>query len=168
MKIIANESIISKKVFLIDSDGTKIGEIDTNEAMRMAQEADLDLIQISSKADMPVCKIVNMNKYLYELKQREKAQKKSQKTSELKEIRLSPNIAKNDLKTKENTIKRILKEGDEVKVVLICKGREATYISQSASILDDVSKDLEDCASIKRGTKIEGRNASIILSAKNK
>ena len=166
MKIIANESIISKKVLLIGSDGNKIGEINTKDAMKMARDEDLDLIQISSNADVPVCKIISINKYLYEQKQREKMQKKNKKSTELKEIRLSPNIASNDLKTKENAIKRILKEGDEVKVVLICKGREAAYISQSATILDTVSNDLADCANVKRGTKIEGRNASIVLSAK--
>lgn len=166
MKVIANEDIISKKVFLIASDGSKIGETEIEKAMKMAEDEDLDLIQISSKTDLPVCRIVSMDKYLYEQKQKEKMQKKNKKASELKEIRLSPNIASNDLKTKENAIKRILKEGDEVRVVLICKGREAAYIAQSATILDTVANDLEDYASIKRGTKIEGRNASIVLGAK--
>lgn len=165
-KIIANEEIKSSKVFLIGADGVKVGETPTSEALRLAVDAGVDLVVISTNKDLPVAKIIDRNKYIYEMKQKEKQQKKNNRTPEMKEIRISPNIADNDLNTKKNAARKFLDKGHELKLSLICRGREVTRIVTISSILDEVTKDLEDCAVIKVPKKIEGRMATTILRPK--
>lgn len=162
-----NEQIRDKEVRLIGENGEQLGIVSSKEALRMAEEADLDLVKIAPKAEPPVCKIIDYGKYKYEMVRKEKEAKKKQKTVELKEIRMSPNIDTNDLNTKINSAKKFLSKGDRVKVTLRFRGREMAHMQQSKYILDDFAKALEDVAVIEKAPKVEGRNMSLVLAKKN-
>ena len=139
-----NEQIRDKEIRLIGSDGEQLGIMSSKEALKKAEEAELDLIKIAPKAQPPVCKIMDYGKYRYELQKKEKEAKKKQKSVEIKEIRLSPNVEINDLKTKANNARKFLEKGDKVKVTLRFRGREMAHISSSAHVLDDFAM-LLDC-----------------------
>ena len=119
-----NEQIRDKEVRLIGPDGAQLGIVSSREAFAKAQEAGLDLVKIAPQAKPPVCKIIDYGKYRYELSRKEKEAKKKQKTIDIKEVRLSPNIDTNDLKTKVNAARKFLSKGDRVKVTLRFRGRE--------------------------------------------
>ena len=129
-------------------------------------EADLDLVKIAPKAQPPVCKIIDYGKYRYELARKEKEAKKKQKTVEVKEVRLSPNIEANDLNTKVNNAKKFITKGNKVKVTLRFRGREMAHMQQSKHILDDFAKMLEDVAVVEKPAKLEGRSMSMVLTEK--
>ena len=135
-------------------------------AMKLAQEADLDLVKIAPKAQPPVCKIIDYGKYRYELARKEKEAKKKQKTVEVKEVRLSPNIETNDLNTKVNNAKKFISKGNKVKVTLRFRGREMAHVQQSKHILDDFAQMLGDIAVIEKPAKMEGRSMSMVLTEK--
>ena len=128
-----NEQIRDKEVRLIGSDGEQLGIMSAKEAMFKAQEAGLDLVKIAPQAKPPVCKIIDYGKYRYELARKEKEAKKKQKTIDVKEVRLSPNIDTNDLNTKVNAARKFLSKGDRVKVTLRFRGRER-HIWQAADM----------------------------------
>ena len=122
-----NEQIRDREVRLIGEDGQLVGIMSSRDAYKMAQDAGLDLVKIAPKAQPPVCKIVDYGKYRYEQARKEKEAKKKQKTMEVKEVRLSPNIDANDLNTKINQARKFLEHGDKVKVTLRFRGRELGY-----------------------------------------
>ena len=161
-----NGQIRDKEVRVIGQDGEQIGIMSSKEAMKLAQEADLDLVKIAPKAQPPVCKIVDYGKYRYELARKEKDAKKKQKTVEVKEVRLSPNIDTNDLNTKVNNAKKFISKGNKVKVTLRFRGREMAHMQQSKHILDDFAEQLADVASIEKPAKLEGRSMSMVLTMK--
>ena len=161
-----NEQIRDKEVRLIGEDGEQLGIMSAKEAYRMAQEAELDLVKIAPTAKPPVCKIIDYGKYRYELARKEKEAKKKQKTIDVKEVRLSPNIDTNDLNTKVNAARKFLSKGDRVKVTLRFRGREMAHIQQSKHILDDFAELLSDIAVIEKPAKLEGRNMSMVLTEK--
>ena len=165
--LMINEQIRDKEVRLIGENGEQLGIVPTKEALRMADEAELDLVKIAPKAEPPVCKIIDYGKYKYEQVRKEKEAKKKQKTVELKEIRMSPNIDTNDLNTKINSAKKFLIKGDRVKVTLRFRGREMAHMQQSKYILEDFAKAVEDIAVIEKAPKVEGRNMSLVLAKKN-
>ena len=150
-----NEQIRDKEIRLIGSDGEQLGIMSSREALKKAEEAELDLIKIAPKAQPPVCKIMDYGKYRYELQKKEKEAKKKQKSVEIKEIRLSPNVEINDLKTKANNARKFLEKGDKV-----------AHISSSAHVLDDFAKLLEDISVISKKAKLEGRNMTMFLEQK--
>ncbi|SFP91977.1 translation initiation factor IF-3 [Lachnospiraceae bacterium XBB1006] len=162
-----NEQIRDKEVRLIGENGEQLGIVSTKEALRMAEDAELDLVKIAPKAEPPVCKIIDYGKYKYEQVRKEKEAKKKQKTVELKEIRMSPNIDTNDLNTKINSAKKFLTKGDRVKVTLRFRGREMAHMQQSKYILEDFAKAVEEIAVIEKAPKVEGRNMSLVLAKKN-
>lgn len=162
-----NEQIRDKEIRLIGVDGEQLGIVSSREALSIAQEADLDLIKIAPTAKPPVCKIMDYGKYKYELTRKEKEAKKKQKTTELKEVRLSPNIDTNDIKTKANNARKFLEKGDKVKVTLRFRGREMAHISAGKRVLDDFAKGLEDIATIDKSAKLEGRNMTMFLTQKS-
>ena len=123
-----NEQIRDKEVRLIGEDGEQLGIVPGKEALRMAQEAELDLVKIAPTAKPPVCKIIDYGKYRYELARKEKEAKKKQKVIEIKEVRLSPNIDTNDLNTKVGAARKFLEKGDKVKVTLRFRGREMAHM----------------------------------------
>ena len=161
-----NEQIRDREVRLIGENGEQLGIMSAREAMKIASEADLDLVKIAPKAQPPVCKIIDYGKYRYEQSRREKEAKKKQKTVELKEVRLSPNIDTNDLNTKVNNAKKFIGKGNRVKVTLRFRGREMAHVQQSKHILDDFAKLLEDVAVVEKPAKMEGRSMSMVLTEK--
>lgn len=161
-----NEQIRDREVRLIGQDGEQLGVMSAREAMKIAEEAELDLVKISPKAKPPVCKIVDYGKFKYEQTRREKEAKKKQKTVELKEVRLSPNIDTNDLNTKMNNARKFIGKGNKVKITLRFRGREMAHMNQSRHILDDFAKALEDVAVVEKPSKLEGRSISLVLTEK--
>ncbi|WP_417168791.1 translation initiation factor IF-3, partial [[Clostridium] scindens] len=157
-----NGQIRDKEVRVIGEDGEQLGIMSSREAMKLAQEAELDLVKIAPKAQPPVCKIIDYGKYRYELARKEKEAKKKQKTVEVKEVRLSPNIETNDLNTKVNNAKKFISKGNKVKVTLRFRGREMAHMQQSKHILDDFAKLLEDVAVVEKPAKLEGRSMSMV------
>ena len=138
----------------------------SKEAYMMAKEAELDLIKIAPTAKPPVCKIADFGKFRYEQTRREKEAKKKQKITEVKEIRLSPNIDDNDLTTKANQARKFLEHGDKVKASLKFRGREMAHMANGKEILDHFAEILTDIAVIDKPAKLEGRNMIMFLSQK--
>lgn len=161
-----NGQIRDKEIRVIGEDGEQLGIMSPREAMKIAQEAELDLIKIAPKAQPPVCKIIDYGKYRYELARKEKEAKKKQKTVEVKEVRLSPNIETNDLNTKVNNAKKFISKGNKVKVTLRFRGREMAHMQQSKHILDDFAELLADVAVVEKPAKLEGRSMSMVLTEK--
>lgn len=161
-----NEQIRDKEVRLIGTDGEQLGIMSAKEAMKLAIEADLDLVKIAPGAQPPVCKIIDYGKYRYELTRREKEAKKKQRTIEIKEVRLSPNIDENDLNTKASAARKFITKGNKVKVTLRFRGREMSHIAQSRHILDDFAAKLADVAVIDKPSKMEGRSLVMFLTEK--
>ena len=161
-----NGQIRDKEVRLIGENGEQLGIMSSKEAMRLAQEAELDLVKVAPKAQPPVCKIIDYGKYRYELARKEKEAKKKQKTVEIKEVRLSPNIDTNDLNTKVNNARKFVSKGNKVKVTLRFRGREMAHVQQSKHILDDFAELLKDIAVVEKQPKLEGRSMSMVLTEK--
>ncbi|MDY2629189.1 MAG: translation initiation factor IF-3 [Lachnospiraceae bacterium] len=161
-----NEQIRDKEVRLIGTDGEQLGIMSAKEAMKLAIEADLDLVKIAPGAQPPVCKIIDYGKYRYELARREKEAKKKQRTIEIKEVRLSPNIDENDLNTKASAARKFITKGNKVKVTLRFRGREMSHVAQSRHILDDFAAKLADVAVIDKPSKMEGRSLVMFLTEK--
>ena len=161
-----NEQIRDREVCLIGPDGEQIGVVSSREAQKIADEAGLDLVKIAPNAKPPVCKVIDYGKYRYDLARKEKDAKKKQKTVELKEIRLSPNIDTNDLNTKMNAAKKFLAKGNKVKITLRFRGREMAHMNSSKHILDDLAEQLSDIAVVEKAPKIEGRSIGMVLAEK--
>lgn len=161
-----NEQIRDREVRVVSESGEQLGVMPTKEAMKIALEAELDLVKIAPTAKPPVCKIIDYGKYRYELTRKEKEAKKKQKTVDIKEVRLSPNIDTNDLNTKMNNAKKFISKGNKVKVTLRFRGREMAHMHQSRHILDDFAKQLSDIAVIEKHPKLEGRSMSMVLTEK--
>ena len=138
----------------------------SREALKLAEDAGVDLVKIAPTAKPPVCKIVDYGKFKYEQTRKEKEAKKKQKTIEIKEIRLSPNIDTNDLNTKINAARKFITKGDRVKVTLRFRGREMTHMNSSKHILDDFAQALSDIAVMEKAPKVEGRSMTMFLAEK--
>ena len=162
-----NERIRDKEVRLIGQDGEQLGIMSARDAMKLAREADLDLVKIAPGAKPPVCKIIDYGKYRYEMARKEKEAKKKQKTMEVKEVRLSPNIDVNDLNTKANHARKFLGKGDKVKVTLRFRGREMAHMASSKHVLDDFAEMLKDVAVVEKAAKVEGRSMTMFLAQKH-
>ena len=161
-----NEQIRDREVRLIGEHGEQLGIMSARDAYKLAREAELDLVKVAPTAKPPVCKIVDYGKYRYEQARREKEAKKKQKTIEVKEVRLSPNIDTNDLNTKQNNARKFLEKGNRVKISLRFRGREMAHMSASKHILDEFAEGLSDIAVIEKPAKLEGRSLSMILAEK--
>ena len=161
-----NEQIRDREVRLIGADGEQLGIVSSREAQKIADEAGLDLVKIAPNAKPPVCKVIDYGKYRYEQARKEKDAKKKQKTVELKEIRLSPNIEANDLNTKMNAAKKFLAKGNKVKITLRFRGREMGHMNASKHILDDIAENLSDVAVVEKAPKVEGRSIGMVLAEK--
>jgi translation initiation factor IF-3 len=161
-----NEQIRDREVRLIGVNGEQLGIMSAKDAMKKAAEAELDLVKVAPNAKPPVCKIIDYGKFRYEMARKEKEARKKQKTIEIKEVRLSPNIEENDLNTKASAARKFLTKGDKVKVTLRFRGREMSHMSQSRHILDDFAKKLEDIAVVDKPSKVEGRSLVMFLTEK--
>lgn len=165
--LMINEQIRDKEVRLVGENGEQLGIMSSRDAQKMADDAGLDLVKIAPTAKPPVCKIVDYGKYRYEQIRREKEAKKKQKTIEIKEIRLSPNIDTNDLNTKMNAARKFIGKGDKVKVTLRFRGREMAHMANSKHILDDFAEELSEIAVIEKAPKVEGRSMTMVLTQKH-
>ncbi len=165
-ELFINEQIRDKEVRVVGADGEQLGVMPTKEAQKLADDAGLDLVKIAPTAKPPVCKIVDYGKYRYEQVRREKEAKKKQKTVEVKEIRLSPNIDTNDLNTKMNAARKFISKGDKVKITLRFRGREMAHMANSKHILDDFAENLADVATVEKAPKVEGRSMTMFLTEK--
>lgn len=161
-----NEQIRDREVRVISEDGEQLGIMSAKDAMKLAHEAELDLVKIAPKAQPPVCKIIDYGKYKYEQTRKEKEAKKKQKTIEVKEVRMSPNIDQNDLNTKINAARKFLQKGDRVKVSIRFRGREMAHTQASKPILDEFAAKLADCAVVEKPAKMEGRFMTMFLTEK--
>ena len=161
-----NEQIRDKEVRIIGPNGDQLGIMSAKEAMFKAQEAGLDLVKIAPNAKPPVCKIIDYGKYKYELARKEKEARKKQKTIEIKEVRLSPNIDVNDMNTKANAARKFISKGDRVKVTLRFRGREMAHMHASKHVLDDFAELLSDVATVEKAPKVEGRSMTMFLTEK--
>jgi translation initiation factor IF-3 len=161
-----NEEIRDREIRVIADDGEQLGVIATKEALRIAEEKELDLVMISPGAKPPVCKIMDYGKYIYEQSKKDKEAKKKQKVINLKEIRVSPKIEEHDVLIKSNNARKFLEEGDKVKITVRFRGREAEYSHVGRKILDNFYSRLEDLCVIEKAAKLEGRNMIMILAPK--
>ena len=161
-----NEQIRDREIRLIGKDGEQLGIMSAKDALKLAEEAELDLVKIAPTAKPPVCKIIDYGKYRYELARKEKEAKKKQKVTDVKEIRLSPNIDDNDLNTKANQARKFITKGDKVKVSLRFRGREMAHMGKNKQILDDFYAILEDVAVVEKPAKMEGRSMIMFLTEK--
>ena len=161
-----NEQIRDREVRLIGENGEQLGIMSAKDAMKLAREAELDLVKVAPMAKPPVCKIIDYGKYRYEMARKEKEARKKQKTIEIKEVRLSPNIDVNDLNTKINNAKKFISKGNKVKITLRFRGREMAHMQTSRHILEDFAKELEDIATVDKPIKQEGRSLTMFLTEK--
>ncbi len=161
-----NEQIRDREVRVIGENGDQLGIMSSKDALKLAREAELDLVKIAPTAKPPVCKIIDYGKYRYELARKEKEARKKQKTVEIKEVRLSPNIDVNDLNTKMNNAKKFIAKGNKVKVTLRFRGREMAHMQAHRYILEEFAKQMADVAVIDKPIKQEGRSLTLFLSEK--
>ena len=161
-----NEKIREKEVRVVTEAGEQLGIMPIAEARAKAEEAGVDLVMIAPNAKPPVCRIIDYGKFRYEQVQRQKEARRKQRTVEVKEIRLSPNIDVNDIKTKANNARKFIEKGDKVKVALRFRGREMAHMHENKHILDDFAQMLEDVATVEKAPKVEGRNMVMFLAKK--
>ena len=161
-----NEEIREKEIRVIGPTGDMLGVMSSNEALKIAEENELDLVMIAPTATPPVCKVMDYGKYKFEEMKREKEAKKKQKTIEIKEIRVSPNIEQHDFDFKVKNAMSFLKAGNKVKITLKFKGREAAYASLGEKVLNNFAEALEDVATVDKAPKLEGRNMIMIVVPK--
>lgn len=161
-----NEQIRDREVRVVSATGEQLGIMSSRDAFKLAQEAGLDLVKIAPTARPPVCKIIDYGKFRYEQARKEKEAKKKQKTVEIKEVRLSPNIDENDLNTKAGAARKFITKGNRVKVTLRFRGREMAHVQSSKVILDEFAKRLEDVATVEKTPKMEGRSMTMFLTEK--
>ena len=161
-----NEEIRASEVRLIDENGEMRGIMSIDDAMALADEANLDLVNISPNAEPPVCKILDYGKYRYELQKKEKKNKKNQKVTEVKEIRLSPSIEDHDVQVKAKTAIKFLKDGDKLKVSLRFRGRERDYVAKGYEVMEAFAELVSEYGVIEKKPKMEGRRMNMFLAPK--
>lgn len=162
-----NRQIKAKEIQLIGDNGEKVGIISLEEALQKAEEKDLDLVLVSPNANPPVCKIMNYGKYKFEQAKKEKEAKKKQKTFELKEIRITPNIEQHDFEFKVKNARKFIEDGNKVKITVRFRGREVNYAKLGEDNLNKFIDALSDIAVSEKKPVLEGKNMFIILT-KNK
>ncbi|WP_307905452.1 translation initiation factor IF-3 [Haliovirga abyssi] len=161
-----NERITKKEVRLIGADGNQLGVVSTREALKIAQEAELDLVEISPNANPTVCKIMDYGKFKYEKGKREKDAKKNQKVIVVKEIKFKPRIDTHDLEVKSNKILKFLNKGNKVKVSLMLFGRERMHAEIGIKLLEKVAKQFEEIATVERKFGSKENQKFLILTPK--
>ena len=162
-----NEEIRAKEVRVVSAEGEQLGVMTREEALALAEEKKLDLVCIAPKAAPPVCKILDYGKYKYELQKREKEAKKKQKTTQVKEIRLSTFIEDHDIMVKAKTGAKFLKDGDKLKVSLRFRGREKDYVARGMEVMNKFAEAVSDVSDIDKKPNFEGRSLTMILTPKN-
>jgi len=158
-----NERIRVPEVRLIDETGQQVGVMKTEEALRYAQQRDLDLVEVAPEARPPVCRVLDYSKYKYEQAQKQKAARKHQQQINVREIKFRPKIAEHDYATKKGHVERFLRHKDKVKVTIMFRGREVTHPERGVMILDRLADDLGDLAVVEQRPIQDGRNMTMML-----
>lgn len=158
-----NDRIRVPQVRLIDETGSQLGVMDTNEALRIAQSKDLDLVEVAPEAKPPVCRILDYSKYKYEQAQKVKQAKKHQTQINVREIKFRPKIAAHDYATKKGHVERFLKAKDKVKVTIMFRGREVTHPERGVALLDRLAEELAELAIVEQRPNLDGRNMTMVL-----
>lgn len=161
-----NDAINARQIRVIDADGEMRGVMTVREAMVLAEEAGLDLVEISPNADPPVCKVLDYGKYKYEMQKKAAEARKKQKVIEIKEIKLRPNIDDHDFGIKMKSAKTFLQEGDKVKITMRFRGREMAHQDIAQAVLAKVRAELDALAKVESEPSFEGRQIVMVLSAR--
>ncbi|RAU21685.1 translation initiation factor IF-3 [Paramagnetospirillum kuznetsovii] len=159
-----NREIDVRSIRLVGADGEMIGVVTLREGLTMAEEAGLDLVEVSPNADPPVCKILDFGKFKYEDQKKKNAARKKQKVIEVKEIKLRPNIDDHDYDVKMRSMKKFLEEGDKVKVTLRFRGRELAHQDLGMIVLEKVKVDLDALGKVEQHPKMEGRQMVMVIA----
>ena len=159
-----NEDITVPKVRLIDDAGEQIGVITLDDALSRAEEANLDLVEVAPDSDPPVCKLLDYGKFKYQAQKRANEARKKQKTIEIKEIKMRPNIDQHDYDVKMRSMHRFLTEGDKVKVTLRFRGREMAHQDLGLKVLERVRDDLVELSKVEQFPKMEGRQMTMVIA----
>lgn len=162
--MLVNENIRAREVRLIGPDGNQLGIKKLREALQLAREANLDLVNVAPNAKPPVCRIMDFGKYRYEQSKRAKEARKRQKVINVKEVRLSATIEEHDFQTKLRQVKRFLSKGDKVKCSIRFRGREITHQDIGRDLLKRIAEAVEDEAEVERRPKMEGRSIVMVLA----
>ncbi len=162
----SNTDIRVPKVQLIDHEGLNRGTIDTKDAIAIAMEAGLDLVEISPNNDPPICKILDLGKFKYQNQKKAAEQRKKQKTQEVKEIKLRPNIDTHDYDVKMRAVKKFLEEGDKVKLTMRFRGREMAHQEIGLGVLFKARDDIGDLAKVESDPRMEGRQIMMVVAPK--
>jgi translation initiation factor IF-3 len=163
-----NNEIRGDKIRLIADDGSQLGIVSIRDALKKAEEANLDLVEIAPQAKPPVCKIMNFGKYRYQQTKKERESKKSQHQVRVKEIKLKPNIDVHDLQTKTKHAKDFLLKGNKVRVSCMFRGREMLHVDLGEKVVNSVFEELQDIAVIEFPLKMAGRTMALVLAPKGK
>ncbi|WP_192704671.1 translation initiation factor IF-3 [Paenibacillus sp. OAS669] len=161
-----NDEIRAKEVRLIGADGEQLGIKPIREALQIALDASLDLVNVAPTAKPPVCRIMDYGKYRYEMQKKEKEARKNQKVIEIKEVRLSATIDEHDFQTKQRNVVKFLNDGDKVKLSVRFRGREIAHASIGQKVLERMAAEVEELCIVERRPKLEGRSMIMILSPK--
>lgn len=164
--LLVNQNIRLPKVRLIDSDGEMVGILSADEARRKAEEQGLDLVLIAPQADVPVCKIMDYGKFMFEQAKKEREAKKNQKITSVKEVGLKLTTEEHDLSYKTKNACRFLQDGDRVKVVIKYRGREMAYTHRGYEVMKQFAEACSEFGQIDRDPKVEGRNMVMFLAPK--
>lgn len=166
--LLINEEIRQKEARVVDTDGSQLGIMSVSQALKLAAEKNMDLVEIAPQAKPVVCKIMDYGKYKFEAAKREKENRKNQKTIEVKEVRLSPTIDTHDFETKAKNAIKFLKAGNKVKVTLRFRGREISHAQNSKVVLDRFAELVKEFGTMDRQPKMEGRNMFMFLTPNGK
>ena len=161
-----DEMIQSDKVRVIDENGENLGVMFTNEAIEQANEIGLNLVEVSPNADPPVCKFLDVGKYRYEAQKKANAARKTQKTQQIKEITMRPNIDDHDYDVKMRSVRKFIEEGDKVKMTLRFRGREMAHQELGMDVLKRVQEDTAEIAKVEAYPRLEGRQMLMVLAPK--
>ncbi len=159
-----NDEIRAREVRLIGENGEQIGIVPLREALRMAQEANLDLVEVASTARPVVCRLMDFGRFKYEQSKRDREARKKQKTIDIKEVQIRPTIDDHDLEVKTRAVSRFLQEGDKVKLVITFRGRQIVHADLGYQLLKEISGSMSELAVIEKPAHLEGRNMIMILS----
>ena len=163
-KVRANERIRAAQIRLIGAAGEQFGIVTPQEGLARAQEAGLDLVEVAGTTVPPVCRIMDLGKYLYTLGKKEKESRKKQKTIDIKEIKMTTKIDENDYQTKLRNSRRFIERGDKVKLVVFFRGREIVYVDKGRKLVDRFVQDLADVAMVERNDGLEGKAIILYLT----
>lgn len=158
-----NEEIKIPEVLLIDEEGVKLGVTPVREALAMAEERGLDLVEVAPQARPPVCRIMDYGKYRFQMQKRDKDARKKQKTQTVKEMKMRPKIDVHDYNFKTKAVRSFLEDGHRVKVSVFFRGREMAFLDQGREVLERVIRDCQDLATVEMAPRMEGRFMRIML-----